>query len=415
LTIQGQAVDASGAEGTAVFLPPSIAFLAFHDIHLQTLWECGRVAARCGVPPEDVLLRSGMVDEAFFYQALARETRLPFCDGALAVHPLARFAESVMTGVLPLADEPGEVRFAIAPRGDLLERLLASRNRDMAGLAIVTPTRLRAALLAAKGEEIAAEAADGLARLHPHLAYRGGMTGAQQAWTAGLLAALVGLAFAPAAAWLAAMLCLGLVFLGCTTLRIAAALNTIPVEPACPPPRGDERDLPVYTVVVPLYREGRVLPRLIAVLSNLDYPACKLDVKLVVEADDAEMQAALARTTLPGCFEVRAAPPGEPRTKPRALSLALPLARGSLTVVYDAEDVPDRGQLRLAASLFSRSGPEVACLQARLAIDNTADSWLTRLFTLEYSMLFDVFNPGLSALGVPIPLGGTSNHFRGIR
>jgi hypothetical protein len=29
--------------------------------------------------------------------------------------------------------------------------------------------------------------------------------------------------------------------------------------------------------------------------------------------------------------------------------------------------------------------------------------------------LFDVFNPGLALLDVPVPLGGTSNHFRAIR
>ena len=61
---------------------------------------------------------------------------------------------------------------------------------------------------------------------------------------------------------------------------------------------------------------------------------------------------------------------------------------------------------------FARLPPEVACLQARLTIDNTHDSWLTRMFTIEYAALFDVFNPGLAAIGSPILLGGTSNHFR---
>jgi cellulose synthase/poly-beta-1,6-N-acetylglucosamine synthase-like glycosyltransferase len=94
------------------------------------------------------------------------------------------------------------------------------------------------------------------------------------------------------------------------------------------------------------------------------------------------------------------------------LNVALPLARGSFTVVYDAEDIPDSEQLRSAAAIFARSPREVACLQARLTIDNTDDSWLTRLFTIEYAALFDVFNPGLAEIGSPIPLGGTSNHFR---
>jgi glycosyltransferase XagB len=66
----------------------------------------------------------------------------------------------------------------------------------------------------------------------------------------------------------------------------------------------------------------------------------------------------------------------------------------------------------LAVDRFSRLPPRVACLQARLTIDNTDDSWLTRLFTIEYAALFDVFNPGLAQIRSPLMLGGTSNHFR---
>ena len=92
--------------------------------------------------------------------------------------------------------------------------------------------------------------------------------------------------------------------------------------------------------------------------------------------------------------------------------MALSLARGRFTAVYDAEDLPDPGQLRLAVASFARQPADVACLQARLTIDNTDDTWLTRLFTIEYAALFDVINPGLAAFEVPLPLGGTSNHFR---
>lgn len=37
---------------------------------------------------------------------------------------------------------------------------------------------------------------------------------------------------------------------------------------------------------------------------------------------------------------------------------------------------------------------------------------ISGLFALEYAALFDVVNPGLARLGLPVPLGGTSNHFR---
>ena len=74
------------------------------------------------------------------------------------------------------------------------------------------------------------------------------------------------------------------------------------------------------------------------------------------------------------------------------------------------------GQSRISCAALSRAfvndGPRLACVQARLTIDNSADSWLTRLFTAEYCGLFDVLLPALAHWRLPLPLGGTSNHFR---
>jgi len=105
-------------------------------------------------------------------------------------------------------------------------------------------------------------------------------------------------------------------------------------------------------------------------------------------------------------------PASGPRTKPKALNVALPFARGTFTVVYDAEDRPDADQLRGALRAFRTDGERLACVQARLCIDNTADSWLARLFTAEYAGQFDVLLPGIAALRLPLALGGSSNHFR---
>ena len=50
-------------------------------------------------------------------------------------------------------------------------------------------------------------------------------------------------------------------------------------------------------------------------------------------------------------------------------------------------------------------------MQAPLCID-TDTTWLARYFTAEYAGHFDVFLPKLAAFGLPLPLGGSSNHFR---
>ena len=80
-------------------------------------------------------------------------------------------------------------------------------------------------------------------------------------------------------------------------------------------------------------------------------------------------------------------------------------------MIYDDEYRPDPGQLRMALRAFLNGERNLACVQAQLCIDNTADSWLARYFTAEYAGQFDVFLPGLAQLHIPLPLGGSSNHF----
>ena len=111
-------------------------------------------------------------------------------------------------------------------------------------------------------------------------------------------------------------------------------------------------------------------------------------------------------------YEIVVVPQGGPRTKPKALSFALPLARGEFVTVYDAEDRPHPGQLREAHATFATAGPELACVQASLVIDNASAGWLPLMFAVEYAALFDGLLPTLAAHAMPLPLGGTSNHFR---
>lgn len=173
-----------------------------------------------------------------------------------------------------------------------------------------------------------------------------------------------------------------------------------------------DADLPVYTVLVPAYREPQVIGRIIAALSQLEYPASKLDVKLLLEEDDEETIAAASAASPPDHIEIVRVPYSEPRTKPKACNYGLLRALGSLVTIYDAEDRPEPLQLRRAVAAFERQPPEVACLQAKLSYHNANQNLLTRWFTAEYGMWFMQFLPGLVARNAPIPLGGTSNHFR---
>ncbi|GEM_PF-33874 len=174
----------------------------------------------------------------------------------------------------------------------------------------------------------------------------------------------------------------------------------------------DERDLPIYTVLIPLYRESEVLPTLVRAIDAMDYPKTKLDVKLLLEEDDTETIEVVSKTELPAHFKPLVVPHGLPKGKPKACNYGLIHAEGEYTVIYDAEDVPDPNQLKMAVAAFRKAGEHVACIQAKLNYYNRDQNLLTRWFTTEYSMWFDLFIPGLDASNSPIPLGGTSNHFR---
>ena len=176
-----------------------------------------------------------------------------------------------------------------------------------------------------------------------------------------------------------------------------------------------ERDslvgFPMYTILCPLYREAGVLPQLVKACSDLDYPASKLDIKLLLEEDDVETLEIVYETPLPSNFEVLVVPAEGPRTKPKACNYGLQFARGEYCVIYDAEDVPEPDQLKKALAIFRRSGPEIGCVQAKLNYYNPKQNLITRWFSVEYTSWFDFFLPGLVDLRLPVPLGGSSNHF----
>ena len=174
----------------------------------------------------------------------------------------------------------------------------------------------------------------------------------------------------------------------------------------------DRVSLPVYTILLPLYREASVVHQLVESVTALNYPRDKLDVKILLEADDRETAQALAGLKLPPSFEVVEVPEGKSRGKARACNFGLFRARGKFCALYDAEDRPDPDQLKKSLIAFAKGGERVACVQAKLNYYNPSQNLLTRWFTTEYSAWFDLILPGLHAWGAPIPLGGTSNHFR---
>jgi cellulose synthase/poly-beta-1,6-N-acetylglucosamine synthase-like glycosyltransferase len=171
------------------------------------------------------------------------------------------------------------------------------------------------------------------------------------------------------------------------------------------------KNWPMYTIFCPLYKEWLVVEQFVQSIEKLDYPKDKLQVQLLLEADDTETIDYVKKTIkLPDYFDVVVVHiPFQ--SKPKACNYGLRVATGEYAVIYDAEDIPDVLQLKKAVVAFRRSPEYIACIQAKLNYYNKSQNLLTRLFTAEYSLWFDLILTGLQSLNAP-PLGGTSNHFK---
>ena len=390
-------------------LPVELA--AFEDVlDPAVLDAAARRAKRLGVGGDEVLRSAGILSPEQIAAGIAATL-------GIAVDPLTRpFAsralEAACAGVL-LKYEHGEPILTVAARGTGI-RWLATRIAEdpdaRAVLRVAAPERIGEYVREFAAGELAHEAVYGLRDRRRDLsavAYGWsplGVIGIFSAAAAGTAAF-----FAPATALIVAEYCLAFCFIAWTVLRLAACIYPRREKTAL---QLSDRQLPIYTIIVPLYREAPVAAKLVEALKRLRYPREKLDIKLVLEKDDKDTRDAIAKLKLHAPFEIIAPPTIGPQTKPRALAAALPFARGSFVTIYDAEDEPEPGQLRDAIAAFLSGPANLACVQAKLAIDNAHDSWFSRQFTAEYAGQFDVFLPLLARIGLPLPLGGTSNHFR---
>jgi glycosyltransferase XagB len=377
-----------------------------------------RRAQAIGIGADRVLICADAITEEAYVEALASSLgagyeRFDRCCRADCPLDDNQLIQAAAAGLLPLT-ERGRIVWIVAPR-HLTARRLADPHQPLPRW--LTPFRLTSSrqlwhfVSRYAHNALGRRAADGLRRERPLLSNAPRRRLSVSPVAAGLaIFALTVLALVPVATVQVFGTLLCAIFLAAAGLRLwsvlyAPRLQTKPVRVA-------DNKLPIYTIICALYHEANVVGRLAAAIRALDYPIEKLDVKFVLEPDDRETRRALDRLDLGAPFEIITAPAAGPRTKPKALNVALPLARGLYTAVYDAEDEPEPDQLRRAVAEFMAGDDRLACLQASLTIDNAADNWLARMFTADYAGQFDVVLPALAALHLPFPLGGSSNHFR---
>ncbi|WP_254691784.1 glycosyltransferase family 2 protein [Shinella daejeonensis] len=375
-------------------------------------------ANRNGTSLEAELLAGGHMKEAVYYEALAELLDLPFLpvlDAGLVQDLPGADSQLVEPRLVRLHHPSRPPVTAIVPEAVNLMTLAGRLERCpplRTALAITTPSALRKAIWEVGSHRRLRETIDGLFKRTPEASARVTLWGRQGFYAGVWLAASLCLAILrPDLALLFTHLLLSLFFFATFSIRLEALRSYRGGRKSPLPPRPD-KPRPVYSVFVALHREAAVMPQLIRTLNRLDWPRSRLDIKLICEADDAETLVALAAIPLGPQYEIVLVPPGEPRTKPKALSYALGAARGQFLAIYDAEDRVEPQQLEEAWRTFENGPADIACLQAPLVITNLRNGWLCALFGLEYAGLFRALLPRLGAARLPMPLGGTSNHFR---
>lgn len=407
-----------GAERSAAVEPTEEQVLRHLGFGKPVIARMAERAARNGTTVEQELLSDGWVDEHAYYAALARALDLPYV-GAIDPRQVAdhegldtqllqpttlriqHSRHAPLTVIVPNAGRIPDFRATLARLPDLRQSLVVS-----------SPSSLRKAVWAAGAERRVRQTVNALFEWQPRFSARIVFWGRQGFYTGFAAASLAALfILAPAETIDGSHLLLSLLYCAALFLRLFALVHQRrPAKPIAPLP--DDHHLPVYTIIVAVYREEAIIGQLLATLKRIHWPTSRLDIKLVCEADDHGTIAAI-RALKPGpCFEIVEVPVMHPRTKPKALSYALPAARGEYLAIYDAEDRPHPDQLREAYGRFRAAPADIACLQAPLIITNARSSWISALFSLEYSALFRGLLPMLARHRMPLPLGGTSNHFR---
>jgi cellulose synthase/poly-beta-1,6-N-acetylglucosamine synthase-like glycosyltransferase len=390
-------------------------------LSLAQIQQIERCAAQWHAGLIETLLALRLIDPPALAEALASTTGLQLLSEPAA--PLdPDFAEPgdldffVRHQVLPWRREQGHAVIAVVNPYTAEPAL----DEELAGepyvMRITTKGAFNDALLRAHGDRQVGEATDRLVNTFPALCARSGLTFAQILWIMLLLGgAAWGFSWAPGISLAIAALLAGIFYITSTLFRLVLVLVSLL-------PRRREQSashdglelggLPHYSVLVALHDEADLVEHTVEAIGRLDYPWTKLDILLLLEESDLRTRAACAALPLDGRFSVLVVPNRKPRTKPKACNFGLAFARGDFVAIYDAEDRPAPDQLLRALAQFRHSSPDVACMQARLNFYNARENWLTSQFALEFAIWFQFILPGLERLNLPIPLGGTSNHFR---
>lgn len=389
-------------------------------VSARDLLAARSIKARFGTSLDHILISEGLIDADTMATALARfhgvarigpESEPPDPDLA----DLIDLRLCLNHSVLPWRMKGNTLRIAASRFEDFAHVLtILGKDAPHAEMVLATSSEIQITLARLHRETLTAKAS---ARVPLDESCRGW---GQAGWlrfgvTLGGLAVLLALTFAFPShvfALLAGWAALTLFVAAGLRLASYVAYMSRPADPAPPPINPEEVQLPKVSVLVPLFKETEIAQALVRRLGRLTYPKSLLDIVLVLEENDTLTHETIARCNLPTWMRVVEVPEGQPKTKPRAMNYALDFCDGDIIGIWDAEDSPDPDQIDRVVERFFHVPEDVVCLQGVLDYYNSRQNWLARCFTVEYAAWFRLMLPGMSRLGLAIPLGGTTLWFR---
>ena len=176
----------------------------------------------------------------------------------------------------------------------------------------------------------------------------------------------------------------------------------------------DASDLPMVTVQLPVFNERFVVGRLLHAVTQLDWPADRLEIQLLDDSTDdttdicRELVHHYRRET--GLDIVYLHRPHRDGFKAGALEAGMQVATGELIAIFDADFVPAADFLRRTVPFFAE--PRVGMVQTRWGHFNAEWSLLTRMQAIAIDGHFGIEQAARRGAGLYLNFNGTAGVWR---
>lgn len=172
-----------------------------------------------------------------------------------------------------------------------------------------------------------------------------------------------------------------------------------------------DSELPYVSVLIPMHNEEKVAEDILEHILLFDYPRSKYEIIPINDNSNDKTKDILDiyANKYPSLVKPLHLY-NHKRGKPAALNHALPIAKGEIIVVFDADYIPPKNILRDLVMGFI--DPTIGAVMGRVIPINTNKSFLARLMDIERSGGYQIDQQARFNLGLITQYGGTVGGFR---